>query len=522
MRIKRAITKNNRAKKTMSLLILVLLMFACFSPTIFAVNAVENKTTEPKKTYTADEAFRYALAPDHLLPFIFNNRAPFVWVAVDTSDCVTDRLYVYNKLSDKTIEITDEIVTSFSSTNDYLYYTTNEQKIFEVDYTGDNAVMLYQAPQGKIGKLNTFGNLLYFIENNKNVIVYDTASRQAEIITSQNDISSVYMFDFGKIICYYQDEHIIYVNTITQEYMSLANNYEVNCLINENSSSVENVNEIRNTASNRLLNYSYNDVDFPLSEYPADLGSGWTMPTVRSYFTTTYAGSNQCDGFAKYAHDRFFHLYNANRTSPSWQNGSTVTADHHGALPNEITNPNYVPGNDDDLVVLDSADSVRSFFGTLSKGAFLRYISRTDSTPYNGTHSVVFAGMSEDGTGIYVYEANQDGQCGVGYQKYTFAILDNNYTHILYFVNHDFSSTGISENSGTHLVYCENCEGYLRQAHSINISKTALQHTRYCTVCSWYETSAHQFSGNVCTVCRYRKGDLVVTGSDEDLNELLQ
>ena len=521
MRRKRAVTKNNRTKKTMSLLILVLLMFACFSPTIFAVNAVENKTTEPEKTYTADEAFRYALAPDHLLPFIFNNRAPFVWVAVDTSDCVTGRLYVYNKLSDETIEITDEIVTSFSSTNDYLYYTTVEQKIFETDYAGEKVAMLYQSTQGEIGKLNAFGNLLYFIEDNKNVIVYNTISRQVEIITTQTDISSVYMFDFGKIICYHNDEKITYFNAVTQGQMVLANNYELNCIINEASSTVENFNESYAITGNGLLSYAYNDIDFPLDEYPADLGTNWTMPTVRSYFTTTYAGSNQCDGFAKYAHDRFFHLYNANRTSPSWQNGASVTADHHGALPNEITNPNYIPGNDNDVVQLNSTDSVREFFSGLSKGAFLRYISRSDSTPYNGTHSIVFAGMSEDGTGIYAYEANQDGQCGVGYQKYTFAVLDNNYTHVLHYVNHNFLSTGTSENSNTHLVYCQNCDGYLRETHKISISKTALKHTRSCTTCSWYETSAHTFSYDACTVCGYRKGDSVVVGIGEDLNELL-
>lgn len=518
MEKKHAGTGNNRTKKTKCLLLLALLMFAWFSPTVFAVKAIQNETIETETAFSTDEALRYALAPEQLLPFVFNNRSPFVWVDVDTSDCVTGRLYVYNKLSDETIEITNEIVTSFSSTNDYLYYTTNEQKIFEVDYTGDKAVMLYQSSQGEIGKLNAFGNLLYFIENNKNVIVYDTASRQAEIITSQSDISSVYMFDFDKIICYHKDEHITYLNTVTEEQTALSNNYELNCLINETSSTVENFNESYELTVNRLLSYKYNDVDFPLDEYPADLGTNWTMPTVRSYFTTNYAGSNQCDGFAKYAHDRFFHLYNANRTSPSWQNGTSVTTDHWGALPNEITNPNYVPGNDNDVVQLNSTDSVREFFAGLSKGAFLRYISRTDSTPYNGTHSIVFAGMSEDGTGIYAYEANQDGQCGVGYQKYTFAVLDNNYTHVLYFVNHTFPSTGTSENSSTHLVYCENCNGYLRQTHNIDISITGLDHTLYCTVCSWYETSAHTFSYDACTVCRYRKGDLVVMDIDENLN----
>ena len=112
--------------------------------------------------------------------------------------------------------------------------------------------------------------------------------------------------------------------------------------------------------------------------------------------------------------------------------------------------------------------------------------------------------------GVYVYEANQDWNNGVGYHQWSYADYIDNYDHVLYYVNHTFPSAGVSESPSYHVKQCINCDGYLRQDHNIRGTISSTQHNVYCTGCNYSSTGLHKFAGEVCIICRYRKGDLSV------------
>ena len=198
---------------------------------------------------------------------------------------------------------------------------------------------------------------------------------------------------------------------------------------------------------------------------------------------------------------------------------------------------------------------IKRFFESLNTGAYVRYgkYRAEDSTPYNGCHSIVF--IDSDDVGIWVYECNQDYDpnssndgCGVFIQYYPYKRLFR-YKYILNYVSHDFSETPVYDSTAYHKVGCDDCAGYVCQAHT-NISATivsttqhnatfnccggntattahtgttlksyysALQHKVTATCCSGYVLATHTFqmdfsNRSVCTGCGYVKGSLVVAG----------
>lgn len=234
----------------------------------------------------------------------------------------------------------------------------------------------------------------------------------------------------------------------------------------------------------------YNDVTFPLPGYEAELRVDWDTTGISKKFSITYIGAGECDGFAKYAHDHFWHLYDTSRTMPSWQTGSnSCTGDYFGATPAETQNIEYDPSKDADVVKFADADSVKRFFQNLKKGDVVRYISVSDPTPYNGRHSVVFDRINDAGDGIIVYEANQDGDCGVGYQMYKFGTLAGQYTSVLYYVHHVVSEAEVYYNATYHNVGCANCAGFVRQKHTSITSTIA-------------STGTHSLSYGCCGVTK--------------------
>lgn len=511
--------KNNAGNRVSfyRMLMCVLLVTILILPTsAFAPIDLENDMGGTTSS-AAGEALLYALSPDHLLPFIHDGYAPFVWVDVDITNCTIGKLYVYNKISQLTTEISELTVTTYASTKENLFFVTEQQEIFQTDYSGSSATLIYQATGGLIKRLCAFGNMLYFIEDNRHIVTLNTDTLTVRTVMTDENVRAIYMFDFDKLICYYNDDSIAYLNTTTGELTELENLYEANALTNAYTSIEQDNGETYSINANVVIDSSYNDVDFPLPEYPATLGYGWISSgdVEGDPFDTWYAGSNECDGFAKFAHDRFYHLYYVNRTSPSWQVGYSVTADHHGALPSDITNASfdpYHPSNSYKIVHLTSIDKAREFFEGLNKGAFVRLGKESDPTPYEGAHSIAFAGSYTGG--VYVYEANQDRANGVGYRQWSYADYIDNYDHVLYYVNHTFPNTGIYESVTHHLKECVNCDGYLRQGHDIGYGTiTALQHTASCSGCNYSNTTMHTFSGNVCIDCGYRKGGSSVIDS---------
>lgn len=505
-----------RFAKQVLLSILVISLLFSLPNTSFAAS---NETLQVQNVTTVDEAFLYALAPDDMLPFIYNGHNPAPWREIDTTDCVVGRLYVYNENNDSVISVVSDTVLSFTATKDYLFYVTEEEIISAVDYSGVFAGNLYQSARGAISDLSAFGNVLYFIEGGQHAVIFNTEDQSSETIISRNEITSLYMFDFDKIIWRDSQWSANYFNISSQENIGLANEYTVNCLVN--SREIPNEQQDLMASTYALTAGMYNDVTFPLPEYPAASGVNWEMPTVQSYFNRDYGGSNQCDGFARYAHDRFWHLYDENSTITDWFSDNDLWIDYCGADFEDMARTTYEPRNDDNLIQFNNDQTiVEDFFNSLHKGALIRYVSKFDETPYNGNHTIVFAGLSADGQGIYAYEANQDHQNGVGYQKYTFSLIADHYATVFYYVDHSLRSTGVSANNVSHLIYCRNCDAYLRRSHDIEISYTTTKHTRSCTGCDWTNTGIHTYVADVCTVCGYaKKGNIIMGNSKHDALE---
>lgn len=231
---------------------------------------------------------------------------------------------------------------------------------------------------------------------------------------------------------------------------------------------------------------TYNDISIPLPEYPAYTGQNWTMriPTASSFQNKdgsckSYGNSNECDGFARYAHDRYWHM-DASNWGKTWSKSS---GDYHDGIDWD----NSIEANR-----ATEKAKVVAFFESLSVGAFVRYGKDDDVSPGDGAHSIFFNGNDENG--IWVYECNQDAfldndpstHCGVGYQYCTFDHIYTEYDYVFYYVDHALD-TPVFESVTYHTVDCANCAGYLRQTHSASEQKTG------------YDLQQHKISYGCCS-----------------------
>lgn len=468
----------------------------------------------------------YGMAPDNIFPFVYKGYTPAETLDIDTNICVIGTLYVFdmgtNELSQ--IQMANETLECYASSKDYLYCITVDGKILKTDYTGSFFECIYTSEVTDIYRPVVFGNYLAFIEGGNCIVIINTTTNEVESVASGYTVSSMFMFDDDKIIWRDEDGVPNYYNLTSEENTVLGNEYEVNCIISPYISCGADEEETENSTCT-LINFDpdTNDVSIPLPEYSAVPGTGFVLNNALTHFTDNYASSNECDGFAKYAHDRFLHIEDWSRPGPSW-------------VANTGTNPDYHENRQ-----FSSLESMKAFFASLTKGAFVRYVSVNDETPSDGTHSIFFDKVDSSGLGIWVYECNQDGQCGVGYQYYPFATIFGHYIRALYYVDHDFSTQKVFENASYHKYNCENCDGYLRQLHSNpqrvivtqqmhntnypccgvtqvsshtavrqSVATSTQNHRIYYSCCSGYITAAHSFSSGICTVCGYVKGSNVV------------
>ena len=275
--------------------------------------------TPPVQDLSPRESMLYAKSPDHLYPFIFDGTPPSTWREIDTSDCVVGRLYVYDENTQAVTPIGNQVVSTFVATKDYLYFVTSEQTIVQSDYSGANHEIVYLARQGNITMINAFGYYVYFVEDGCRVVIFDVINKRIHAMVSSDSVVSAYMLDTGKLIWYDESGRGTYYEIVSQASTTLTNEDEETALI----SSIIMPETLGNTASiqsSNVVNYvgqpdAYNDIAFPLADYPATTGTGYTPPEIRSRFLddweygdpvpttlakTEYASSKECDGFAKY------------------------------------------------------------------------------------------------------------------------------------------------------------------------------------------------------------------------------
>ena len=466
------------------------------------------------RVFTPREAMLYAMSPDHLYPFIYDGTPPSTWREIDTTDCIVGRLYVYDETTDDVSLISDQTVSTFVATKDYLYFVTSDQAIIQSDYTGANLENIYLARQGNITMINAFGYYVYFVEDGSRVVILDVINKRIHAMVSGDSVVSAYMLDTSKLIWYDESGIGTYYDVVSQTSTTLEDESEETALISSfvMPEAPENIAIIQ---SSNVVNFvgqsdSYNNIAFPLADYPARPGTGYTPPEIRSRFVngwsltnqnpnpwikTRYANAGECDGFAKYAHDTFWHIADWNRTIPSWQTGTnSYTGDYHGSG-----------------FTWTTKETMIDFFEGLSRGSFVRYTSKSDETPGNGTHSYVFDGIDSDGLGTWHYECNQDDNNGVGYQYYTFDLYYCNNKFIHSYVKHTLGAK-TNETTARHRTDCINCDGYLLQPHTASATYTSHDDTKHqvrflccngyilknhvilsgaidrCKICNWIET----------------------------------
>ena len=468
--------------------------------------------TPPVQDFTSREAMLYAMSPDHLYPFIYDGTPPSTWRQIDTSDCVVGRLYVYDETTGDVLPIGNQVISTFVATKDYLYFVTSEQAIIQSDYTGTNLENIYLARQGNITMINAFGYDVYFVEDGSRVVILDVINKRIHAMVPGDSVVSAYMLDTGKLVWYDESGRGTYYDIVSQTSTTLKNEDEEMALI---SSIImpETLGNTESIQSSNVVNYvgqpdAYNDIAFPLADYPATTGTGYTPPEIRSRFLddweygdpvpttlvkTEYASSKECDGFAKYAHDAFWHIADWNRTDPSWDNGNTYTGDYYGAG-----------------FTWTSKQEMIDFFEGLSRGSFVRYTSKKDYAKgaQSGSHSYVFDGIDDDGLGTWHYECNQDYKCGVGYQYYTFDLYFCKNQFIYEYVEHTPGTKSV-QSTARHKTACTKCAGYLLQTHTASANYTPHNDTKHrvsFSCCSGYVLKNHVIlSGPIdrCKICNW-------------------
>lgn len=400
----------------------------------------------------------------------------------------------------------------------------------ETDYEGTSFATIYQASQGDIAYLYTIGKLIYLIEDGQYIVALDTETGNSETIMARAGVSSLFLFDADKLIWYDDKQTPHYYNITEQLTLTLSDEAAVFELISfymaDEVQPEQSTYSVNGITDNQEL---YNNITIPLPEYPANLQYNFnTLTNVQSFYT----GVGQCDGFAKYAHNRFWHL-DSYGSGPSWNASS---GDYHGASPSEILDDEYNPYTDTDIANIEKREDYYSFFANLDRGTFLRFVSKNDTTPYDGNHSIFFNGMTESGDGYYAYECNQKEENNrpnaVGYQIYQFDMMAGHYKLVLYYVEHTLGAKTYYT-TGYHKAPCTNCAGYLLQPHIGNstnkIANTTNHYIGYSccsggllrahdgtvsyqkhnlskhqvsySCCSGYVLQGHTFVNSRCTAC---------------------
>lgn len=467
----------------------------------------------------------YAFPPDYIFPFIYDNGHPYAWKQIDTDTCINGHLYFYDESANTITHVGTDATSTYAPTQDYLLYVTNSNILNIASYKETNPSIIYRSSRGEITCPVAFGNYVSFIEGGRFLVILNISTLQAQTVYECDNLTWAYMFDYDKLIYGDNKDHQFCLNTTTKVTSTALSNSQVGTITNSFSFPKSTI-ETSNTRSSTIAQTPYNDVTIPFPDYYAPLGDDFDETPSTHHFTYRYRQSMQCDGFAKYAHDRFWHLDhtlypdNNDYRNPTWFiTDSTVTADYHGATPAQMNNPSYDPLTDNNLVLFpgDKEDAsvlaqnaavAKAFFTSLNRGAFIRYTKPSATYPRLGNHSIFFDGIASD-TGIYVYEANQDGANGIDYAIYPYISIGRVYGAILYYIDHSLSESCVIENTSYHLQHCENCDAFLRQPHVYDTyyPQSATHHSSACSACgkTGGSLSTHIFAGSICRICQYDK-----------------
>lgn len=204
-------------------------------------------------------------------------------MAIDTSCCVIGELYVYNEKSKTVHCVSTDSIVAYAASNDYLYYVTSEWEIIQADYLGEKQSLVYDTQGGRIHDITVFGNILYFVVDGQQLVFVDIFSGNSQSILVQEELKSVYVYDSDKLIWTNSVNETFYYNTTSGQTIALNNQLDDTFLSSESMFGFGAISAA--ITADTLSTDDYNDVIFPLEEYPAVAEVKGFKPTViQSYF----------------------------------------------------------------------------------------------------------------------------------------------------------------------------------------------------------------------------------------------
>ena len=228
--------------------------------------------------------------------------------------------------------------------------------------------------------------------------------------------------------------------------------------------------EIQEVQPGDSVNATVSQPTLPLSEYPATLNSNISI----SYFTTdgnkcvnhnhckTYSDAKQCIGFAIYVFDTYSHL--STPINSSWK---VAQADRHRQL---NSNGEYIPTS-------TSKEIFQNRLQSLPTGSYVRVRN-------SGGIDHAFIIVSTSSTGVTLYDANINSDCGVRLRTETYVQLATSWAYLLEIVYHNYPIKATTYNESYHKKVCSTsgCTGYVWERHTLSVNKAG----KYaCTGCGY-------------------------------------
>ena len=520
------------AKKLMVVIMTCVLM----SSLIIAAFAIPPIDMEEIVTSPNINPYEYGTVPDEIYTFIYRGSAPYLSIDIDTTTCVLNRLYVYNKTDDSVVEISEQNVKEYTTTIDALFYVTESNEIYKSDYTGQCEEFIYRGDDDPVENMKCYYDMFVFTQGD-NIILMDLSTQTTQLLWTCSNIDYFFILsDTELLIVTTYEEFYIYNILIAEPRAVDAEefNYRLDQM-RQTSEDIQCPDASVMVVYPGNLEYYENDVSFPLPEYPVNYNENakyknYHYPDPRSWFhidstlegcdgeanCARYAGAGECMGFARYAHDVYNHMldYTITDSNPDqWYAGKNMYRAYQDEYGNWIF-PYYFE---------NSVVKVRQFFANLETGNYVRYGHDEDNSIGNGIHSIVLVG--KDSNGIWVYECNQNYYkdldadringlpkshfgCGVHLQYHTYDVLAERYHFVVNYTNHTYSESPVYNGTTYHKVGCTCCAGYLREAHTGVTYQVynQLRHRVTYTCCGESVLEAHHYvfngsGGYVCTGC---------------------
>lgn len=452
--------------------IIILALFLCFILISVSISATEVSGVCDSSSSFKSPDKDYSVAPDPLYPFIYDEEWDNKWLGKVLGEKISmlnpGYLYIANLDTLDVEQAFTEAVVDFECSSEFIYAVTATNLLFKLDYLGQSHTLLYTAVSGELGALEYQDYLLYFVDGSK-VILMDTRSGMYKEVFEREGIAEISEYQSGHLLLTDSTGGRFEYNIVENRFTNYLSEDEVEKLWD---SQIMNFVVPSSVLTGRILESDIfplalpnTYVSLPLTAYPA--GSYFTtdgLPCVNHNRCKYYASTNQCDGFARYANEIYYHVPGNAYSAPYSVSGDRQSSySKYEAFGSEET-------------------SLYQFFNLLERGAYVRVSKRdavADNTwPYTGQGSHSFVYISHDRGGAVLYEANLDDQCGVSYGYRDYETLLEHYPYFIGWVNHN--QDGAVENTSDsryHRVRCSHsgCIAYIIERHTYTSNGNAFE-----------------------------------------------